>query len=254
MNLNTSLNALLNAPTGPPQDRPVGIPGFGPSNNATMQQQPPHGMQQQPMQQHPQQQQSMQMPPSGPQQAPQQPQQQQQAQGDQSLGQPGAGPPALPQQPREQLNAAQLCRLGQETVQEIVSKTQEVFQSLKTMQLPIGTQNSTSAQEERRGKLNETMKYISALFKRLRKIYEKCCEACEINEYIQMESLIPLRDDHSSKIADDRKNTEQVKRLDEERKMYTEQLKLRNRQLKETIDKLRELVWEINTMLAMRKP
>jgi len=40
-----------------------------------------------------------------------------------------------PAQQQKELNAATLCRFGQETVQEIISRTQEVFQTLRTAQV-----------------------------------------------------------------------------------------------------------------------
>ena len=51
-------------------------------------------------------------------------------------------PPSQPpqqKQPGKDINTASLCRFGQETVQEIVSRTQELFQSLKLLQPPNGT-------------------------------------------------------------------------------------------------------------------
>lgn len=45
-------------------------------------------------------------------------------------------PPVQPQaQQSKELNTASLCRIGQETVQDIVSRTQEVFQTLKAIQV-----------------------------------------------------------------------------------------------------------------------
>lgn len=38
-------------------------------------------------------------------------------------------------QQSKEFNTASLCRIGQETVQDIVSRTQEVFQTLKTIQV-----------------------------------------------------------------------------------------------------------------------
>ncbi|RWS13666.1 Mediator of RNA polymerase II transcription subunit 30-like protein [Dinothrombium tinctorium] len=160
---------------------------------------------------------------------------------------------------RELPNAALLCRLGQETVQEIVAKTTELFSLLKVMHPPNGTQTSINNQEEKKAKVHEVMKAIGTLFKRLRKLYEKCNEACAGMEYIQIESLIPLREDSelgssSKQSQDDKKLSESVKYLKEEHRGYVEQLRFRNRHIKELIDNLRSIVWEINTMLAMRKP
>lgn len=45
-------------------------------------------------------------------------------------------PPAQSQaQQSKEFNTASLCRIGQETVQDIVSRTQEVFQTLKAIQV-----------------------------------------------------------------------------------------------------------------------
>lgn len=48
-------------------------------------------------------------------------------------------PPPPPQQQNKEFNTASLCRFGQETVQEIVSRTLELFQTLKVLQPPNGT-------------------------------------------------------------------------------------------------------------------
>lgn len=49
--------------------------------------------------------------------------------------------PAPPTQPQtsqaKEFNIASLCRIGQETVQDIVSRTQEVFQTLRTIQVNL---------------------------------------------------------------------------------------------------------------------
>ena len=50
---------------------------------------------------------------------------------------PQAQPPAQ-RQPTRDLNTASLCKLGQETVQEIVSRMQELFQTMKVIQPPNG--------------------------------------------------------------------------------------------------------------------
>ncbi|KOX67461.1 Mediator of RNA polymerase II transcription subunit 30 [Melipona quadrifasciata] len=54
-------------------------------------------------------------------------------------------PPTQPPPPQQQqqqhnkeFNTASLCRFGQETVQDIVSRTLEVFQTLRVLQLPNG--------------------------------------------------------------------------------------------------------------------
>jgi len=39
--------------------------------------------------------------------------------------------------PSRDINTATLCRVGQETVQDIISRTQEVFTTLKTIQVNV---------------------------------------------------------------------------------------------------------------------
>lgn len=158
------------------------------------------------------------------------------------------GPPALP-------SASQLCRMGQETVQEIVNKTMELFTILRQCQPPNGTPLSLQVAEERKAKLQEHLNSLSLLFRKLRKIYEKVNEMTGDMEFVQIESLIPLKDSSESSHQRSRsENTEVVRRLNEERNKWAKTLEVRNRQLKDIIDILRDIVWDINTMLAMRKP
>ncbi|XP_066153932.1 mediator of RNA polymerase II transcription subunit 30 [Euwallacea fornicatus] len=161
---------------------------------------------------------------------------------------------AQQQQQSKEFNTASLCRLGQETVQDIVSRTQEVFQTLKAIQPPAGTAQSVNVSNEKKAKVQELLRTIRVLFKRLRLIYEKCNENCQIQgmEYTHIESLIPFKDELDPK-HDEKKNSEPYRLALEESKEVMEQVVLKNKQLKEVIDHLRRIVWEINTMLTMRK-
>lgn len=170
---------------------------------------------------------------------------------------PTPTPPVQQQQQQQQskeFNTASLCRLGQETVQDIVSRTQEVFQTLKTIQPPNGTPQSTNASNDKKAKVQELLRTIRVLFKRLRLIYEKCNENCQIQgmEYTHIESLIPFKDELDPK-HDEKKNSEAYRLACEESKEVMEQVILKNKQLKEVIDHLRRIIWEINTMLTMRR-
>ncbi|XP_044272476.1 mediator of RNA polymerase II transcription subunit 30 [Tribolium madens] len=158
------------------------------------------------------------------------------------------------QQQSKEFNTASLCRIGQETVQDIVSRTQEVFQTLKTIQPPNGTPQSSNASNEKKAKVQEQLRTIRVLFKRLRLIYEKCNENCQLQgmEYTHIESLIPFKDEHDPK-HDEKKNSEAYRLACEECKEVMEQVILKNKQLKDVIDHLRRIIWEINTMLTMRR-
>ena len=158
---------------------------------------------------------------------------------------------AQPQHPKE-VNVAVFCRVGQETVQEIVAKTAELFNNLKTMSPPNGTAQSMNERENLKFKARENLKHIDVHFTRLRKIYEKCNESIGL-EFIQnVENLIPMKDDDVMKIDD--KTTTVKSNQEKEHQELTELLQLKNRQIKEVIDNLRSIIWEINTMLAMSKP
>ncbi|KAI5749331.1 hypothetical protein M8J76_006500 [Diaphorina citri] len=166
------------------------------------------------------------------------------------------GPPQGPPQPAKttEFNTASLCKFGQETVMDIVSRTQEVFQILKTIQPPNGTVSVLNASNDKRAKTQEQLKTIKLLFKRLRLIYEKCNECCQVQgmEYTHIEGLIPIKEDWDMK-SDEKKTSEQYRVACDESKEIMEQVILKNRHLKEIIDSLRRIIWEINTMLTMRR-
>jgi len=69
-------------------------------------------------------------------------------------------------------NPALLCRKGQETVQEILSKTTEVFQYLRTVQMPNGVNVSVQQFQDRKHKLDEPVRQLEMLFRKLRVIYD----------------------------------------------------------------------------------
>uniref|UniRef100_A0A4X2LEM3 Mediator of RNA polymerase II transcription subunit 30 n=1 Tax=Vombatus ursinus TaxID=29139 RepID=A0A4X2LEM3_VOMUR len=129
---------------------------------------------------------------------------------------PGAftGPQA---QAAREVNTASLCRIGQETVQDIVYRTMEIFQLLRNMQLPNGVTYHTATYQDRLAKLQDHLRQLSILFRKLRLVYDKCNENCA--------GLDPI---------------------------LIEKLKQKNQQLKQIMDQLRNLIWDINAMLAMR--
>lgn len=149
-------------------------------------------------------------------------------------------------------NTAYVCRLGHETVQEIVTKTTELFGALRLMPAPNGLQQPLSQERQLRAK--ELLRQIEFLFKRLRTCYDKCNETLSAIDYMQIESCIPIKDEDCLKVEDKKSTNPKLKQLDKEHKDLEELLYLKNRQIKEIIDNLRGIVWEINTMLAMRKP
>lgn len=166
-----------------------------------------------------------------------------------TAGAPGGPPvgPTPPAAPQKEFNIVSLCRFGQETVQDIVSRFQEVFQALRQIQLPNGI-NSTSTEK----KVQEHFRTIRLLFKRVRILYDKCNDSCQQGmEYTHVESLIPLKDDPDHK--PEPIPSEDYKKALQENRELTETAMLKNKQLREIIDRMRIIIWEINTMLSMRK-
>lgn len=135
-----------------------------------------------------------------------------------------------------------------------MSRTQEVFQTLKTVQLPNGTPQGANVSNEKKVKVQEQLRTIRLLYKRLRLIYEKCNENCQLQgmEYTHIESLIPYRDELDPK-HEEKKNSEAYRLALDEAKDVMDQVVLKNKQLKEVIDHLRRIIWEINTMLMMKR-
>lgn len=152
-----------------------------------------------------------------------------------------------------QLNAASVCRYGQETVQEIVSRAQEVFQILRMLMPPNGTRNAANLSNDRLVRTHDQIKSIKLLFKRLRYVYDKCNDSGQLQgmEYMHMEGLIPFEEERDVK-SEERKTGETYRQASDEVKQLSVQLSNKNKHLKDIIDHLRRIIWELNTMLAMR--
>ena len=71
-------------------------------------------------------------------------------------------------------------------------------------------------------------------------------------EYTQLESLIPFKDDREMQNEIEKKRGEAYKLALEEHSELIQQLVAKNRHIKDIIDQMRNIIWEINTMLAMR--
>ena len=153
-----------------------------------------------------------------------------------------------PQQ--KEFNVLSLCRVGQETVQDILSRFQDIFGILKSHQPPNGLTGSGPISSDKRQKMQDQFRTIRLLFKRLRLLYEKCDNA---EDYTQdVETLIPFVDD-DSKPESVPVHSEEYQRALVENRELTEVLSQKNLQLKEIIDNMRNIIWEINSMMAARK-
>lgn len=152
-----------------------------------------------------------------------------------------------PQQ--KEFNVLSLCRVGQETVQDILSRFQDIFGILKNHQPPNGLQGSGPMSSDKRQKMQDQFRTIRLLFKRLRLLYDKCDNA---EDYTNVETLIPFYDDDNKPDTVPVHSEEYQRTLVENREL-NEILAQKNLQLKEIIDSMRSIIWEINSMMAARK-
>ncbi|XP_055871937.1 mediator of RNA polymerase II transcription subunit 30-like isoform X2 [Biomphalaria glabrata] len=149
-------------------------------------------------------------------------------------------------------NAVNICGFGQEIVQDIVSKAQEVFNLLKanSMQLPNNVTFHGQQYTERKGKLAEQLQQVTMNFKRLRAFYSKVNELCEQIEIPSEQELVPYVGQEVDKTQS---YSEVYLYVSEQHRDMLEQIHWKNQQLKEVIDSMRSIIWEINTMITMRK-
>lgn len=118
------------------------------------------------------------------------------------------------------------------------------------VQPPNGTSQGLAASLDKKTKIQEQFRTIRLLFKRLRLLYEKCNDTAGV-EYPPIMSFIPLKDE--ADVRPEPQLTDDYKQTLQENKELTELMSVKNRQLREVIDKLRIIIWEINTMLSMRR-
>ncbi|KAK2704136.1 mediator of RNA polymerase II transcription subunit 30-like [Artemia franciscana] len=146
------------------------------------------------------------------------------------------------------LNLASLCKVGQDTVQDIVFRAQEIFQLLRTVQPPNNFGAVVAANSEKKMKILEQMKTIRTLFNRLKKICDKLDEVAEDPEDRTLESWIPMKGVENE--FQNYKDSDAYRAANEERRELLEQIVIKNQHLKEIIDYTRNVIWEINSMLA----
>jgi len=87
----------------------------------------------------------------------------------------------------------------------------------------IGTAQGANMANEKKKKVYEQLEMIKMMFKRLRLIYEKSNENCQLQgmEYTHIESLIPLKEEWDMK-SDEKKTSEAYRLICEERKEVME--------------------------------
>ncbi|XP_035385204.1 mediator of RNA polymerase II transcription subunit 30 [Electrophorus electricus] len=162
----------------------------------------------------------------------------------------GPGQPSIPanQGALREISPVLLCRIGQETVQDIVTRTMEIFQITRATQLPNGVTQSQAAYQDRFSKLQEHLRQLTLLFRKLRLLYERCIEMtsdlqespAEMVPYVGGE-MPPVRVEPCSPT------------VSQDRQLVIEKVHQKNQEMKVLMEQMRNLLWDVNAMLNMRK-
>lgn len=144
------------------------------------------------------------------------------------------------------------CKLGQESVHDIIGKTLELFNHLKTAQTTL---QRTSENEVRRAKMKDILSATQCKFDILRRHYNSVNEICSSLEYMQPKSLIPFKDDPDNieQIQKHRLNLSVASNNDmnQEKDTLNRRMIELDEQLRQITHELREFIYEINTMLQV---
>ncbi|XP_022344566.2 mediator of RNA polymerase II transcription subunit 30-like [Crassostrea virginica] len=167
---------------------------------------------------------------------------------------------SLPQQtqqmmsPTKEINGVSMCKKGQEYVQELFQKTHDIFKYMTTKgnQLPNGIHCNPQVAQDRRAKVGEQIEQLTVLFKKIRLFYDNVNEMCPDDP--EDDSLVAVvGQPFEEKFTPSADSCFKYKIGKEENREILEQLRMKNRQLKAIIDQMRTIIWEINTMIVMRK-
>ncbi|NWQ74133.1 MED30 polymerase, partial [Columbina picui] len=121
--------------------------------------------------------------------------------------------------------------------------------------LPNGVTYHTGTYQDRLGKLQEHLRQLSILFRKLRLVYDKCNENCAGLDPVPIEDEVPFL--VPATVNPEMQPRVQLSHFSRRRKEWEttckqSKLKQKNQQLKQIMDQLRNLIWDINAMLAMR--
>lgn len=156
--------------------------------------------------------------------------------------------------PTSSRNGWHHCKAGQETIHDIVNKTTELFNLMKTTNANI---LRPAENESKRAKMKDILSSIMFKFDVLRTQYNRVNEISSSLSYIQVKSLIPYKDDPDNieQIMKHRDNLscsvtpEQI----EEKQRLVKRLAELDEKITHITYELRDFLYEINTMLHVSK-
>jgi len=146
------------------------------------------------------------------------------------------------------------CKAGQEAVHDIVARTTELFNQLKTTNAAL---QRSQESEEKKARIRNILSAIQYKFDTLRRHYNSVNEISSSLAYVQVKSLIPFKDDPDNveQIEKHRRNlyVEPTPNVAKEREDLIKSIAEKDEQLREITNNLRDFIYEINTMLHMSK-
>lgn len=146
------------------------------------------------------------------------------------------------------------CKAGQETIHDIITKTTELFQLLKTSNAPL---QKTAETEAKKAKIRDALLSVQHKFDTLKRHYNNVNEICSSLAYVQIKSLIPFKDDPDNveQIQKHRQNlyAEPDPDVSKEKEELLRKINEKDEQLRQITDQLRDFIYEINSMLHVGK-
>ena len=153
-----------------------------------------------------------------------------------------------------QLNSFELCHLSQEIIQDLISKTSEALQNIRGISIFLlyGDQNGYM---QRRMKLEEIFNTFEMIVKRLRAsgliVYQRKLtleqEPIKNGDSTSESMLVEQTVDESLT------NESHIESLKLERDKLKEEIKLKNSYIKLAIDKVNDVIWNINAIQTIKK-
>lgn len=160
-----------------------------------------------------------------------------------------------------QLNSFEICHQSQEIIQDLISKTSEALQNIRALSIFLlyGDQNGYV---QRRMKLEEIFLTFDMIIKRLRVsghiVYQRklALEDQEVTKNTVTSSepmILESNEDTTVTSTATGISVNNLECLTLEREKLKEELRLQNSYIKLAIDKINDIIWNINSIQTIKK-
>ena len=143
------------------------------------------------------------------------------------------------------LSSFELCFHSQELVQDLISKTSEFVLQLRPLSYSLLTSDHQTYLF-RKGKVEDLLKTVEVIFQRLRTLGSLVHQRQLALDQEQKQE----EEDITTNIGETRESLDQLKREKEE---LIEQLREKNRYVKLAIDKVSDILWQINSIQTLKQ-